>query len=342
MNRTFDPGAAAQPGSGIFGLPHQPDTAQVVVLPVPFEATCSYGGGTRQGPAAILEASRQVDLYDVETGRPYEAGMAMLPLSEEVMDWDARARTRAKAVIEAGGLHARNASLASAVEEVNALCEKMNAYVRAQADHWLSRGKLVATLGGDHSVSFGAIAAHAARHPGLGVLHVDAHADLREAYEGFAWSHASIMFNVLTHIHGVSGLVQVGVRDLSEDEHQVAAQSGRVTMHTQAELDWQLHGGAHWRALCQQMVEPLPAHVYLSFDIDGLDPALCPHTGTPVPGGLSFAQANTLCRVLVESGRQVVGVDLTEVAPGDNAWDANVGARLLYKMVGWALASAKR
>jgi agmatinase len=338
---TFDPNAAASADSGAFGLPHTPQQAHVVLVPVPYEATCSYGGGTSRGPAAILAASRQVDLFDVETGRPYQRGIAMLESPADVAAWNDEGRPLAAAVIAAGGRVDGNKPLQDALNRVNVLSEKMNAWVRDTVESHLRDGKLVATVGGDHSVSFGAIEAHVRKYPGMGILHVDAHADLRNAYEGFTWSHASIFHNVMTRLD-VPCLVQVGIRDFCEEEHDMARKSaGRIRMHHDATVAALLCEGQSWNTLCERMILPLPQQVYLSFDIDGLDPALCPSTGTPVPGGLSFHQALALIRAVVKSGRRLVGFDLTEVTPGGdgNEWDANVGARLLYKMVGWSLAS---
>ena len=341
---SFDPSAAASPDSGIFGLPHTPDEAHVVLIPVPFEATTSYGGGTSEGPKAILEASRQVDLFDVETGRPYERGIAMLPESAEWREWNTRAKERAVPVIEAGGVGS-DRHLLSAANDVNQLCEKMNEAVHRTTRHWLDRGRRVGVVGGDHSVPFGSIQAHAERYPGLGVLHLDAHADLRHAYEGFTWSHASIMYNVVKRLPAVKTLVQVAIRDMSEDEHHVIQESnGRIRAFFDADLQRNRFDGMPWNRQVDAIVATLPEHVYLSFDIDGLDPVLCPHTGTPVPGGLSFPEANALIAGVVRSGRTIVGFDLTEVAPSPEGgeWDGNVGARLLYKMIGWMLKSERK
>ena len=341
MVKSFDPNSAASPGSGIFCLPHTPEEAKVVLLPVPWEVTTSYRTGTAGGPAAILAASRQIDLYDVETGRPWMAGIAMLGEDAQIRSWNAEARALAEPVIEAGGA-GDDVELASAVMRVNAMGAKLNAWVRDQVAKWLDAGKLVGIVGGDHSVPFGAIEAIADRHPGLGVLHVDAHADLRDSYEGFTWSHASIMFNVATKLPDVARIVQVGIRDLCEAEVDVILSSSRrIVTHYDAELSTRRMAGESWAGQCEQIVEALPAEVYVSFDIDGLDPALCPHTGTPVPGGLSFPEAQFLIGAVVRSGRRIVGFDLNEVAPGPagDEWDANVGMRLLYKMIGWALRS---
>jgi agmatinase len=313
----------------------------VVLVPVPWEATVSYGAGTAEGPRAILDASRQVDLRDRDTGRPYEAGIAMLPLPQEVRAWSDEARRRAQPVIENGGPGDRP-DLRQAAAEVNALSERMNQWVHLQCARWMKAGKLVGVVGGDHSVPFGGMRAAAEAEPGLGVLHVDAHADLRDAYEGFRWSHASIMFNVARDLP-VERIVQVGIRDYSDDEDALIRENpDRLRTYFESDLRRLMQEGEHWARIMGRVVADLPARVWVSFDIDGLDPALCPHTGTPVPGGLSFAEMVGLLRMLVSSGRRVVGFDLSEVSPGPagaSEWDANVGARVLYKLIGFALMS---
>jgi agmatinase len=338
----FDPNAAATEGSGIFGLPSTPEEAGVVLIPVPWEVTTSYRPGTARGPAAILEASKQVDLYDVETGRPYRAGIAMLEVSARVRGWNEEGRALAERIIAVGGELEGDAKLERDLARVNELGAGLNEWVRDEAERHLGAGKLVGLVGGDHSTPFGLIQAVAKRHPGMGILHIDAHADLREAYEGFTWSHASIMFNVMRRVPEVARLVQVGIRDLCEAEVEMIRRSeGRIVTHFDSELQTRQFAGEGWAGQCERIVESLPKEVYLSFDIDGLDPTLCPSTGTPVPGGLLFPQAALLIGALARSGRKIVGFDLNEVAPGDDGdeWDANVGARLLYKMIGWTLRS---
>jgi agmatinase len=150
------------------------------------------------------------------------------------------------------------------------------------------------------------------------------------------------MHNVATRLTDVARIVQVGIRDLSETEAAtIRGSGGRIRTWFDPDLQRSLHEGRAFADVAKRIADDLPDLVYLSFDIDGLDPSLCPHTGTPVPGGLSFAQATHLCRAVVESGRRIVGFDLCEVAPGPRGdeWDGNVGARLLYKMIGWALRS---
>lgn len=333
----FDPDAPAPARSGVYGLPFSVEQARVVIVPVPFEATTSYGGGTSKGPSALLEASRQVDLYDQETGRPYAVGMAMMDESRKIRKWNAEAKPLAAKVIEVGG-DTTKGSVRKALTRVNELSEKMNHWVYQRTTELLEAGKMPVILGGDHSVPFGAIQAYAERYPGMGILHLDAHADLRNAYEGFVWSHASIFFNVMTRIPLVGKLVQAGVRDLGRAENEMIRTSmGKITTFFDADLAVRKEAGETWGALADEIVGALPDTVYLSWDIDGLDPTLCPHTGTPVPGGLSWNEAIGLLRALLRSGKRVVGLDLCEVSPGETEWDANVAARLLYKMIGFAL-----
>src|SRR5579883_1799875 len=314
--KKFDPNAAAPQEAGIFGLPFSVEEAKLVLLPVPWEATTSYGGGTSKGPEAILQASKQVDLFDIDMGNFFEAGIAMIDISQEVQQWNRLAQEQAQLVIEAGG-DANDPALRPAIDKVNAYSAKVNDYVYTETKRLLSQGKLAGLVGGDHSTPFGAIQAFLEKYPQMGILHIDAHADLREAFEGFEYSHASIMHNVITKTP-LKKLVQVGIRDFCEEEFNfIRHHSGRITT---------------------------------SFDIDGLDPRFCPHTGTPVPGGLEFREVLYLLKKIVKSGRSIIGFDLNEVSLGEvdpanvtdpsGEWDANVGARLLYKLCGWTLTSA--
>ncbi len=345
QRESFDPDAAAA-GDGIYGLPFTPEESAVILIPVPWEATVSYRAGTAGGPQAILDASRQVDLYDRETGRPYEGGIAMLPIPGEVADWNRKAREAALPIIERGGIDPAHEDAGSDLQanlaEVDRIGELLNSWVYTQACHWLDKGRLVGVVGGDHSSPFGLIRALAERRPGLGVLHIDAHADLRKAYEGFEWSHASVFRNVLEKIPGISQIVQVGIRDYSEGEDAyVATRTGQVRTFFEADLRARLAKGETWGDIVREMVGHMPRELYISFDIDGLDPSLCPNTGTPVPGGLSFNEACLLLKAVSDSGRAIAGFDLCEVAPdpeGRSDWDGNVGARILYKMIGRARA----
>jgi len=336
LPKDFDPDAAAGAESGIYGLPFAPEDSKVVIVPVPFEATTSYGGGTSTGPQAVFEASKQVDLFDQETGRPYAAGIAMLDIPKNVLRWNAAAKKIAAAVIEKGGVVDRKTR--AAAEKVNEYGGRLNDWVYEQTSSLLEQGRMAVILGGDHAVPFGAIRAYSEKYPDLGILHLDAHADLRDAYEGFTWSHASIFNNVMRKIDGIGRLVQVGVRDLGQAERAMIDESnGRIVTFYDAELAAKKEDGIPFARLADEIVAALPENIYLSWDIDGLDPTLCPGTGTPVPGGLSWNEALGLLRAIRRANKRIVGLDLCEVSPGETEWDANVGARLLYKMIGFAL-----
>jgi agmatinase len=344
----FDPSAAAPPDSGLFGLNDPLESARVVIVPVPFDATTSYRRGAATGPAAILRASHQIDLFDLQTGRPYATGIHLLPEDTQVRAWNLAASAAADPIIAVGGVLGDSSTeegreLHDQLAQVNTLQLEVEHWVHGTVDRLLAAGKLVGVLGGDHSVPLGAIKALARRCPAMGILHIDAHADLRAAYEGFAQSHASIMYNVVSQIPEIERLVQVGLRDVCAEEVDLIRYSGRrIRAFFDTDLAAERDAGVPWGRLCERIVGELPQKVYISFDIDGLEPSLCPHTGTPVPGGLRWNELLALLQTVVRSGRHIVGFDLTEVAPSpdpSNEWDANVGARALYKLIGFSLLS---
>ena len=330
----FNPDDPGDTSGGLFGLPFRPDQADIIVVPVPWEVTVSYRAGTARGPAAILNASPQLDLFDEEYGNVWEAGISMLDIPADVLAENDRMRPIAQLVIEfqeAGGSGLEEPFLEAQLGLLNESCEKMVRYVRETTGQWLEAGKKVVLLGGDHSTPLGYLQALAERHDDFGILQIDAHMDLRESYEGFQYSHASIMHNAL-ELPQVSKLFQVGLRDFSESEFNRAGQDPRIAQFTGRELHKNRFAGISWHEQCLRIVADLPAKVYISFDIDGLDPSLCPHTGTPVPGGLGFEETLYLLDQVVQSGREIIGADLVEVAPGEDEWDGNVGARILYRL----------
>ncbi len=341
----FDPNKAATGDSGIFGLPYTVEQAQLVFVNVPWEVTTSYGGGTSGGPAAILEASKQVDLYDLDVEKPYEPGWALAPERKEFSRLNREGKPLAQKVIQVGGELGKNKVLHGALKRVNALSEKVNQLVDQETTQWMDQGKIVGLIGGDHAIPLGAFRSVGRKHPGgYGILHFDAHSDTREAYEGFQYSHASIMNNALREVPELKKLVQVGIRDVCEQEVDlIRASRERVKTFFDRDLKRRQLGGTAWTLIAKEIVSTLPQEVWVSFDIDGLDPRYCPNTGTPVPGGQTFEEANEVLRALVASGRKIIGFDLNEVAPNaknrDDEWDANVGARLLYKLGAWTLAS---
>lgn len=329
--KEFDPNDIGVANGNYFGLPVEADEADLVLLPVPWDATVSYGAGTAEGPGAVLDASLQVDLYDYYIPEAWRARIGTLPAEEALAVKGRQARSVAEAVISR--LERGEDPAPEETARVNALCREMNDAVYAAAARQLAAGRRVGVVGGDHSTPLGAIRAAGERFGNFGILHVDAHADLRVAYEGFEFSHASIMFNVLGTVPQVTSLVQVGVRDFCEQEARLMHDDPRITAFPDAAVRRRLFEGETWGRIVEEMLAALPEQVYVSFDIDGLSPEYCGGTGTPVPGGLSFAEAEYLLARLSASGRRIIGFDLCEVAPGaDGEWDANVGARMLFKL----------
>jgi agmatinase len=329
----FDPNGVGLENGNLFGLPCNWDTSEIIVWGIPWEVTVSYGSGTAQGPQAILQESPQLDLYDFDNPNGWQQGIYLAGIPDFIQAKNDALQPKAQQIIDyisQGHDPKENTTIAAVLREINQECQVLNQWVYTQARHVLEQGKKLALLGGDHSVPLGYLQALSKDYEEFGILQIDAHSDLRQAYEGFEFSHASIMTHVLK-LPQVTKLVQVGVRDVCATEVEIVQQSqGRIITYYDPALKTQLYTGTTWHSLCQDIVQHLPQQVYISFDVDGLDPKLCPHTGTPVPGGLELEAVFHLCRTLVESGRSLIGFDICEV--GNGVWDGNVGARILYKL----------
>ncbi len=338
----FDPNAPAQSGaSNIFGLPSTEENSDLVIVPVPWEVTTSYRPGTAGGPDLVYGASMQVDLYDADNPGAWKNGFYMMPVPEEIARQSDEMRERAEILIgalEDGRDPAGDADLKEILGQVNQASAGLNEWVYRQTKAFMAKGKKVALLGGDHSTPYGFVKALTEEHGKFAVLQIDAHADLRQAYEGFTHSHASIMYNLVTDLPDVN-LVQFGIRDYCDEEVQfMAAHLDRIRTFFDRDIKRGQYEGKTWQQICAELIAVLPDKVYISFDIDGLDPKLCPNTGTPVPGGFELEQVFYLFDQLRRSGRQLIGFDVNEVSgseDGQETIDPIVGARLLYKLCGY-------
>lgn len=339
----IDPNAKATSADGIYGLPFKESEARVVFLPIPWDVTTSYQAGTSKGPGAILQASEQIDFFDLDYIDAYQAGLFMKKESAKIKKLNTEGRALAKKIIDADDeTMAKSKTLQASLKKVNNLCDELNNEVYAQTKSHLEKDQISVVVGGDHATPFGAIKAYAEKYPGMGVLHFDAHSDTRIAYMGFENSHASIMHNVMEKIPQVGKLVQVGIRDFCEQEFTYTRDNKKIDIYFDQILAQRKLNGESFMKIAREIVSKLPKQVYISFDIDGLDPRFCPNTGTPVPGGLDYPEVIYIINEVVRSGRQLVGFDLVEVAPSPknaDEWDANVGMRLLYKMTSACLAS---
>lgn len=332
----FDANGVSNPKNNIFGLPFQEEDARLVILPVPWEVTVSYGAGTSRATEHIFHASMQVDLFDAETNDAWRQGFYMRPTDKKVLMKSDYLRKEAELYIDytsKGEILEKNSFMCKSLKEINEGSTNLNKWVYEQTKALLDNGKLVALLGGDHSTPLGYFKAIGEKHGDFGILQIDAHCDLRKKYEDFLYSHASVMYNALQEIPELKRLVQLGVRDYSKDEYEyIQSSGGKVVTYFDKDIKNRAYEGESWKQIVDEIVGHLPDKVYISFDIDGLDPKLCPSTGTPVPGGFEAEQIIYLIRKVIQSGRQFLGFDLVEIGVGDTDWDSNVGARILWKL----------
>ncbi len=345
----FDPNSVGLKTNNIFGLPFTINQSALVLLPVPWEVTVSYRNGTSRGPENIFKESLQIDLYDADVPNAWQQGFYMLPEDINIRKKSNYLRQCAELIISCladGNDVSCNEQLKGKLKEVNEGTLMMRDWVYEMTNNLLNEGKLVGLVGGDHSTPLGLIKAIGNHHESFGILQIDAHADLREAYEGFKYSHASIMYNVLQEVPQMNQLVQVGIRDYCDDELAlINDNSDRIKTFFDSDIKARQYEGDTWKNICQDIVKALPEKVYISFDIDGLDPKLCPDTGTPVPGGFEVEQIFYLFKTLHNSGKKIIGFDLNEVSCGEHTTDgidAIVGARVLYKMCNYLIASKDR
>ncbi len=269
--------------------------AEAVILPIPYEATTTYGSGTREGPEALLAASRQVELWDEE------------------LNWDVSQAVRLATALP----------LTPEVSGPQAMLDK----IRRVVQPWVAQGRLILAVGGEHTITLALVQAALTRYPDLTMVALDAHADMRESYEGSKLSHAC----VLRRVYELGRpLILMGLRSYSQEEHQLLKVAPRLKVFKARDL----HLPQGWRDALEHL-QGLAGPVYLSIDLDVLDPGVLPGVGTPEPGGLNYYQVLAILEVLGRRGR-VVGLDLVELAPIPGQRTSEfTAARLLYKALGY-------
>jgi agmatinase len=270
------------------------DTSRISVIPVPYDATTTYVTGTKNGPAAIIEASTHMELYDEELGKEtYQAGI--YPHQP------------------------------SAVSEKTP--EAMLQMVSETVSADIKSDRLPVTLGGEHSISVGVVRELVKVYPDLSVLQLDAHADLRDTYEGTPFNHACVG----RRISELCPLVQVGIRSMSKEEADFQGSSQVVTIS-----DYEIKRN---KTALQDAINTLTDHVYLTFDLDVLDPAIMPSVGTPEPGGLNWYETIQFLKLLSERKR-IVSFDLVELCPqAGNVAPDFLAAKLIYRLMGYIAES---
>jgi agmatinase len=290
--------------SNFLALPHSSssfDSSRIVILPAPYEHTVSYGGGTRLGPQGIIKASHYVEFYDEEFDREL--------------------------------CHLLGIATVGAVNFGKKVDEQAITLLRETVDRLLGLGKFVVTLGGEHTISLGPIGAYLKRYPDLSILQIDAHSDLRESYQDSKFSHACIMARV-AEIISPKRIVQVGIRAQCIEEARYIKEHGVNTFYAHEIRSGKYSGRpGGWE---REVIERLTDHVYVTFDVDGLDPSVMPSTGTPEPNGLFWAETVGLLRK-AGAHKSIVGFDVVELAPQRHATHADLtAAKLTYKLLNCA------
>ncbi len=340
---SFNPNAAGNPDNNIFGLPFQEEDARVVLVPVPWEVTVSYGAGTARSAEHICKASLHVDVFDADVPNGWRKGFYIRPIEKKILMKSDYLRKEAELFmnyISKGEDVDKNKFMCKSQKEINEGSELLNTWVYEQTNDLLNSGKLVGLIGGDHSVVLGYLKALTSKYNSFGILQIDAHCDLRKSFNNFVNSHASVMYNALTNFPQIERLVQLGVRDYCEEEWDYVCNSHyRVITYFDQQIKQRQYEGETWRHITDEIINQLPQNVYISFDVDGLDPKLCPHTGTPVPGGFEAEQMVYVFKKIIDSGRKLIGFDLVEVGVGDSNIDSNVAARLLWKLCNYMVKS---
>lgn len=339
LNLSEDTLAADSP---LFGWERPQEQSELVIIPAPWEPTTSFKGGTSSSPGLIREASHQMDyfheLYDYGV---YAKGIFYKEVDPRIAGLHERALQLCDHV-QSALTEDDSADVSAQQKEMNQLSDEFNAIIYTHAKEVLDQNKTPALFGGDHSTPYGVAQALSEKYEEWSVLHIDAHLDLRVAYQGFSHSHASIMYNISKLPNAPKNLVHVGVRDFSHSEYKYAQQNGHQVW-SDRKLKSLEFSSQSWDQIADQILQPLSKNVYVSFDIDGLDPNLCPGTGTPVPGGLSYGNA---CRLIERLAKKtnIIGFDLVEVASPEQDpedWNCNVGARLLFELCLATLSTKK-
>ena len=328
------------------------EQSPLVLIPVTWSVTASYGLGTDKAPSLIRKASNQLDFFNPLFKCSYndkihflKEDSIILSLNEQALSWvkDLRHQTKKDS---------------NSYEIINEACYSMIDWVYEKSCKMLSKGKIPAVVGGDHSVSQGLVKAIGEKYKGdYGLLHLDAHADLRVEYEGFKYSHASVIYNVLQLESAPKKIVQVAVRDFCEEEYNLIQKEDSIECFFDDWIYNQMFEGQSWAKLCEKMVSQLPKQVYISLDVDALNWTYAPDTGTPVPGGMSFNQVLYLLTELKRQNKKLIAFDVVETAGASFKkeelskdklfshrleWNGNVSARLLYYLSGLALDSFKK
>lgn len=323
----YDPNAPWDKSS-IFWFPYKEEDSKLIIIPVPFAATVSDWDWAEEWPEIVKNQSSLLDFYNDRFPDWYKEWVFMWKISDEIKNLSRETRKIVIKIIS----HLENIEeicdeeLIKLTNEVNIASTIMTKFVKNEAKRILELDKIPIVLGWDHSTPLWLIQALWEKYEKFHIIHIDAHADLRHEnwepwYEGFTQSHASIMANVLKTVPSVTHITQIWIRDFSEDEVNVAEKSKKVTIYTNNTLKDAESNWINWDKICNKILTSIPneqKEIYISFDIDWLEPSLCPDTWTPVPWWLTYDQIRLLLEKLVEVWKKIIGFDLVEVSNWNN------------------------
>ena len=333
-----------------FGAEVSFEEAALILIPAPWEATASYQSGTSKGPELIRRASSKLDFFRPSFHISYNHKIHFEQTDSLIVSLNTIAKAWAKEIQDHWAEEKKTLNTKEKLlsEKVNQASQNVLNWLYEKSSKAFLKGKIPALVGGEHSVSEALIRLIGEQyHKDYGILHIDAHADLRDSYQGFKYSHASIMRNVLNSSYAPKKLVQVGIRDFCEEEYQKIKTDLRIKCFLDEAISSRLFMGETWSHICQEIIEKLPHNIYVSLDVDGLSWSHAPGTGTPVPGGLSFNQALFLLSEIKNQGKTLIAFDVVETSPGSlsnnlSEWNGNVSARLLYYLAGLALETQNK
>ncbi len=339
---TFNPEGHFSKNSSVFGLPKDMK-AELHILPSPWEPTTSFKKGCKNGPKSVFEASKQMDLFHPYFKKIYNKGIQWdYSTADKITDLNDKASIICDGIQK--NLDEEKIPDQKSIERANDLSNTYNTFIYNESLSLLEKNKTVGLVGGDHSAPFGLIKAVSEKYRGkFSIVHLDAHFDFRDAYQGFTHSHASIMYNIRTKLKTPPTLYQIGLRDFCESEYNFALENSKFILDQ--EFQKLKFFGTSFSQILDKFFEDLNENIYISFDIDGLSPEFCPNTGTPVPGGLSYNEANFLIEELHRRGHKLIGFDLVEVSPNSSlnalgeGIDEVTAVRLLYALSCFALSS---
>jgi agmatinase len=341
-NKEFDPNSITPDNGNYFGISLNPEESALVLLSAPWDATSSLLQGSSYAPDAIIEMSRFVDFYEPIAPDSWRKGIATIPVDYSIQDLSHRLQSDTERLTklhdEFGLSVINNLMYDRRLKRVNEGSVEVNDALFNQVKQWTERDKIVGVIGGDQSVSYSAIKAMGYKYEKLGVIHVASKCYMREAYQGFDFSHASTMYNVMRDVPQVEQLSIVGAQEFSPIEWERATSNSRVRLFTAQEMWTQQFEGKTWAAQVADIVETMPQNVYVALNISGLMSAYSPNKGRVSNGGLSLYQLIYLMDRVITSGRRIVGFDITEVVPrAETKRDILIVARLLFKMCSVAL-----